>query len=102
VHSSKTEGGEKGGCISNVIITHTMLCIELDNCMTLIVHQLSKLFLISLLSQLSQKTPLRVLHRRSLLDRKRYVYRLETAAVNEHFFVMKLVTSAGVMVMLML
>jgi hypothetical protein len=30
------------------------------------------------------------------------VYRLETAAVNEHFFVMKLVTSAGAMVMLML
>jgi len=100
VHSSKTEGGEKGECISNVIITHTMLCIDLDNCMTLIVHQLSKLFLISLLPQLSQMTPLRVLHRRSLLDRKRYVYRLETAAVNEHFFVMKLVTSAGVMLML--
>lgn len=30
------------------------------------------------------------------------MYRLETAAVNEHFFVMKLVTSAGAMVMLML
>jgi tRNA U54 and U55 pseudouridine synthase Pus10 len=43
-----------------------------------------------------------VLHRRSLLDRRRYVYRLETAAVNEHFFVMKLVTSAGVMVMVKL
>ena len=100
MHSSKTEGGEKGGCISN---HHSHdACIDLDNCMTLIVHQLSKLFIISLLPQLSQKTPLRVLHRRSLLDRRRYVYRLETAAVNEHFFVMKLVTSAGVMVMVML
>ena len=49
-----------------------------------------------LLLQLNQKTPLRVLHRRSLLDRKRHVYKIETALLNKHFFLMRLVTSAGV------
>lgn len=45
--------------------------------------------------QLAQKTPLRVLHRRSLLTRKRYIYNVETALINDHYFLMRLVTSAG-------
>jgi tRNA U54 and U55 pseudouridine synthase Pus10 len=36
-----------------------------------------------------------VLHRRSLLDRTRHVYRIETTLLNSHFFLMRLVTSAG-------
>lgn len=42
-----------------------------------------------------QKTPLRVLHRRSLLNRSRRVYRLKTLYLNEHYFVLSLNTSAG-------
>lgn len=45
--------------------------------------------------QLVQKTPLRVLHRRSLLDRVRYVYNIRTAKLNDHYFLMDLTTSAG-------
>ena len=52
-----------------------------------------------LLLQLNQKTPLRVLHRRSLLDRKRHVYKIETALLNKHFFLMRLVTSAGALLL---
>ncbi len=47
------------------------------------------------LSQIAQKTPLRVLHRRSLLNRKRYIYNIQTARINDHYFLMRLVTSAG-------
>lgn len=35
------------------------------------------------------------MHRRSLLTRKRYIYNIETALLNDHFFIMRLVTSAG-------
>ena len=42
-----------------------------------------------------QKTPLRVLHRRSLLDRTRYIYNIETVLLNDHYFIMNLRTSAG-------
>eukprot|EP01038_Epipyxis_sp_PR26KG_P016414 gene16414-22382_t len=45
--------------------------------------------------EIMQKTPLRVMHRRSLLTRKRYVYNIETILLNSHFFILKLVTSAG-------
>eukprot|EP00981_Chlorochromonas_danica_P012638 scaffold5237_cov170-Ochromonas_danica.AAC.14 len=45
--------------------------------------------------QLVQKTPLRVLHRRSLIDRVRYVYNIHTVLLNNHFFIMSLDTSAG-------
>ncbi|KAJ1431001.1 hypothetical protein B484DRAFT_45470 [Ochromonadaceae sp. CCMP2298] len=45
--------------------------------------------------ELTQKTPLRVLHRRSLLDRIRYVYDLQCVQINQHWFVMDIVTSAG-------
>ncbi len=36
-----------------------------------------------------------MLHRRSLLDRTRYLYNLEVAYLNNHFFLLKMVTSAG-------
>jgi hypothetical protein len=42
-----------------------------------------------------QKTPLRVLHRRSLLDRPRNIYNLSTALLNDHFFLLDITTSAG-------
>ena len=42
-----------------------------------------------------QKTPLRVLHRRSLLDRKRYIYNIETALLNDYTFLLSIITSAG-------
>ena len=42
-----------------------------------------------------QKTPLRVLHRRSLLNRPKCIYRIETVLLNDHFFLMNLRTSAG-------
>ena len=45
--------------------------------------------------QIHQRTPRRVLHRRSLIDRVRYVYNIETALINSHFFLLRLVTSAG-------
>jgi tRNA pseudouridine synthase 10 len=45
--------------------------------------------------QIIQKTPLRVLHRRSLLDRKRNIYDIETTRLNDHYFLLTLTTSAG-------
>lgn len=42
-----------------------------------------------------QRTPLRVLHRRSLLNRCRYISGIQTVPINKHCFVMTLVTSAG-------
>eukprot|EP01035_Chromulina_nebulosa_P016906 gene16906-22395_t len=45
--------------------------------------------------EIIQKTPLRVLHRRSLISRKRYIYDINTILINPHFFIMKLITSAG-------
>jgi len=45
--------------------------------------------------QIVQKTPLRVLHRRSLLDRKRNIYDIQTTLLNDHYFLLTLTTSAG-------
>ena len=42
-----------------------------------------------------QKTPLRVMHRRSLLERDKYIYHVRTYPLNSHYFLMRLVTSAG-------
>ena len=42
-----------------------------------------------------QKTPLRVLHRRTLLDRPRVIHNLKTTYVNSHFFILDLITTAG-------
>ena len=60
-----------------------------------IIYYMSSYCACAILTQLSQKTPLRVLHRRSLLDRSRFVYKIETTLLNNHFFLMRLVTSAG-------
>lgn len=45
--------------------------------------------------EITQATPLRVLHRRSMLQRTRYIYAIETVLLNPHFFLLRLVTSAG-------
>jgi hypothetical protein len=45
--------------------------------------------------ELSQATPLRVLHRRSLLRRTRHVMRVRTYLLSPHVFLMRLVTTAG-------
>jgi len=42
-----------------------------------------------------QKTPLRVLHRRSLITRKRNIFDVQMALLSPHFFLLNLVTSAG-------
>ena len=45
--------------------------------------------------EIQQRTPLRVLHRRSLLARKRFIYDIRISQVNSSFFILDLVTSAG-------
>ena len=45
--------------------------------------------------EIIQRTPLRVLHRRSLLSRKRFIYDIKVSPVNANFFLLDLVTSAG-------
>ena len=42
-----------------------------------------------------QKTPLRVLHRRSLMDRKKIIYELKAEKVNKHFMILDVISSAG-------
>lgn len=42
-----------------------------------------------------QKTPLRVLHRRSLMFRERYIHRMKIEPVNQRFLVVHLETQAG-------
>lgn len=42
-----------------------------------------------------QSTPLRVLHRRTLLDRPRSIFDMRAKWINDHFFVLDLKTSAG-------
>eukprot|EP01041_Mallomonas_annulata_P009805 gene9805-20394_t len=42
-----------------------------------------------------QQTPLRVLHRRTLLRRKKFIYSLSAIHLNDHYFLLDLVTSAG-------
>jgi len=38
--------------------------------------------------EIIQKTPLRVMHRRTLMDRKKMILKLDAKIVNEHFMVM--------------
>lgn len=45
--------------------------------------------------QIAQKTPLRVLHRRSLLDRPRTIHSIRCERVNDHWLVVDLETQAG-------
>lgn len=52
------------------------------------------MFLISHV-QITQKTPLRVLHRRSALTRTRHIYSMSAAMLNDHYFVLNVITSAG-------
>ena len=42
-----------------------------------------------------QKTPLRVLHRRSLMDRKKIIYELKAEKINKHFMILDVISSAG-------
>lgn len=42
-----------------------------------------------------QSTPIRVLHRRTLLDRPRSIFDMRAEWINEHFFSLELTTSAG-------
>jgi tRNA pseudouridine synthase 10 len=44
---------------------------------------------------ITQLTPLRVLHRRSLLARKRCIYDIKVSVLNDHYFTLDIVTSAG-------
>ena len=45
--------------------------------------------------ELNQKTPIRVLHRRSLMDRKKIIYELKAEKVSEHFMILDVISSAG-------
>ncbi len=56
---------------------------------------ISFLYFLSFKRQLLQKTPVRVLHRRSLLSRPRYIYSLSTCLLNRHYFLLSVITSAG-------
>jgi tRNA pseudouridine synthase 10 len=42
-----------------------------------------------------QKTPLRVLHRRSLMDRNKKIFGLKAEKVSEHFMILDVIASAG-------
>ena len=55
------------------------------------IHKLNNLKNIELL----QKTPLRVLHRRSLMDRKKLIYGMKAEKVSEHFMILDVIASAG-------
>ena len=45
--------------------------------------------------ELTQKTPIRVLHRRSLMDRKKIIYELKAEKVSDHFMILDVISSAG-------
>ena len=45
--------------------------------------------------EIKQKTPVRVLHRRSLLTRDKMIYSMKTTYVNEHHFILELEASGG-------
>ena len=47
---------------------------------------------------ISQKTPIRVLHRRALLTRQRIIHSMNTQCINERHFLLHLCTSAGMYV----
>ena len=42
-----------------------------------------------------QKTPIRVLHRRVALTRKRTIYQLKFKVINSHYFMLDLITESG-------
>jgi len=42
-----------------------------------------------------QLTPLRVLHRRTLMTRDKMIHSAQTEIINDHFFVLRLCASAG-------
>jgi tRNA U54 and U55 pseudouridine synthase Pus10 len=62
---------------------------------SLLFYYFSFLCCLSCLIQITQKTPLRVMHRRSLLSRPKNIYSVKTTFLNNHYFLMELVTSAG-------
>ena len=45
--------------------------------------------------ELCQKTPIRVLHRRSLMDRKKIIYEMKAERISDHFMILDVVASAG-------
>ena len=45
--------------------------------------------------EIKQKTPVRVLHRRSLLTRDKMIYSMTTTYVNPHHFILELEASGG-------
>lgn len=45
--------------------------------------------------KVSQLTPLRVLHRRSLLTRDKVIHSMDPEYLNAHYFILRLMTSAG-------
>ena len=42
-----------------------------------------------------QKTPLRVLHRRTLTDREKIIHKMECEKINDHFLILDILASAG-------
>lgn len=42
-----------------------------------------------------QKTPMRVMHRRALMDRKKMIFKMEAKQVNENFMIVDVLASAG-------
>eukprot|EP01083_Nonionella_stella_P309522 1096570_1 len=44
---------------------------------------------------LNQETPIRVMHRRSLMTRPRSIYKMKTERINEHVFLLDVETQAG-------
>jgi tRNA pseudouridine synthase 10 len=45
--------------------------------------------------EVTQSTPMRVLHRRTLLERRKHVLAMRTEWINAHWFILRLITSAG-------
>ncbi|OMJ84333.1 hypothetical protein SteCoe_14557 [Stentor coeruleus] len=45
--------------------------------------------------ELQQKTPIRVMHRRSLKTRQKFILKMQAYYINPHFFQLRLVSSAG-------
>lgn len=45
--------------------------------------------------EIIQRTPLRVAHRRTLMDRKKVIHGLKASLINDHFIVLDVISSAG-------
>jgi tRNA pseudouridine synthase 10 len=45
--------------------------------------------------ELIQKTPMRVMHRRTLMDRKKTIFRIDAYPINENFLIVNVLASAG-------